>query len=165
MTYYNHILICLIASVCLFVPGLLFAQSEEEKEYQRIYEERIQLSHINDIYIPKDLDDAFLELLRLSDTASITRFKLGDEEIVSKKLHFGLGKWMIINWGFYDGSRLSHKLKEKGIHHPDDMAQFIIRSFHRHLNQRPQEFKERIQTIQAYRKELLESRISKRDTL
>jgi hypothetical protein len=152
--------------ICFSIlPFILSAQTEEELEYQKEYEQRILLSHINDIYIPKDVEDAFIELNRLSDSTSVKRFKLGDEQTVSRKLHFGLGKWMIVNWGFYDGSRLSHHLKGLGIHHPDDMANFLIVGFHRHLNSKPQEYKLRIEAYQESRKQMLEERITARDTL
>ena len=58
-----------------------------------------------------------------------------EEKEVCKKLHFGIGRWMILNWNFYEGSRLSHYLKQEGLLHPDDMAQYILRTLHRHLNQ------------------------------
>ena len=48
---------------------------------------------------------------------------------------------MIYNWGFYQGSRLSHYLKGLGLEHPDDMARFMIVSWHRHLNEKPLDIK------------------------
>lgn len=105
-----------------------------ESEFIKQYKKDIKKSKINGVYIPKDLDDAFKELIALSPKESIESYKLAEEDVVAKKLHFGLGKWMIANWRFETGSRLSAFLKDKGLTDPNHMAQFILRSFHRHLN-------------------------------
>lgn len=108
-----------------------------EAEMDSIYEKRVLLEEIDGVYIPIDLDDAFVELERLSSPADIEKFKSATEETVRDKLHFGLGRWMMYNWGFYMGSRLSLSLKELGLEHPDDMAKFLLVSWHRHLNEKP----------------------------
>jgi hypothetical protein len=145
--------------------SISFSQTTEQ-EYQEEYEKRIQLEFINGKYIPTDLDDCFKELLRISDPKGIEIFKSGEEELVSRKLHFGLGRWMISNWSFYEGSRLSHYLKNLGIHHPDDMAQFIIVSFHRHLNGKELRIEDRVQVYQEKRLKEQEERMKiKKDTL
>lgn len=128
-----------------------------EAEFETQYANRIQLAEIDGVYIPKDLEDAFAELKRLASPADIARFKAAPDEIVRSRFHFGLGKWMIANWGFYEGSRLSHYLKEKGVLHPDDMARVLLVCFHRHLNQLDMQFEEEVAFYQALReKERLE---------
>ncbi len=104
-----------------------------EAELDSIYAVNIKLSKINGVYIPRNMKDAFSRLIQLTPSESITSFKQAEEVEVCKKLHFGIGRWMIINWSFYEGSRFSHYLKEKGLLHPDDMAQFVLRTFHRNL--------------------------------
>ena len=106
---------------------------DSEEVLDSVYKQNIRLSKINGVYIPKDLNDAFVQLERLTPAESLLKFKSAPEEEVCRKLHFGIGRWMILNWNFYQGSRLSHYLKSKGLSHPDDMAQFILRTFHRHL--------------------------------
>ncbi len=103
---------------------------EIEKQYKR----NIKKSIINGVYIPTDIDDAMKELEKLSPAESLRVFKNAPEDKVARKLHFGLGRWMIYNWNFYYGSRLEHYLKKLGVEHPDDMADFLIISFHRYLN-------------------------------
>lgn len=136
----------------LFLTTLATAQSDDflksgptstnsQEEFEAQYKKNIRKSKINGIYIPKDLNDAFRELVALSPEESIVKYKEAPEEVVARKLHHGLGKWMIAKWSFYNGSRLSHLLKGMGVTHPDDMAQFILRSFHRHLNSVPLESK------------------------
>lgn len=125
-----------------------------EKEYQR----RIKKEYLYRVYIPKDLADAFIQLNRLSDRESINKFKGAPEEVASRKLHFSLGRWIIHNWGFYGGSRLSHYLKNLGLTHPDDMARFIIMTYHRNLNKKKLDVKPLIEQLIAERKAELDKR-------
>jgi hypothetical protein len=121
--------------------------------FEKQYQERILQEVLNGVYIPFDLDDAFGELERLSDRDMIVKFQSANEDTIAKKLHFSLGRWMIRNWGFYEGSRLSHYLKEAGLAFPDDMAKFIIVSWHRKLNQKPIDQESQILAIQEFRKQ------------
>ena len=95
---------------------------ETESEFDEGYQRRIRLEYIDGVYIPRDLSDALVQLNQLVDRESRARFKSADEEEAIRKLHFSLGRWITLNWGFYEGSRLSHSLKSLGIHHPDYMA-------------------------------------------
>jgi hypothetical protein len=99
-----------------------------------LYQVNITKTRINGVYIPSDADDAYEEFVHLSPVRSIEQFKAAPEEQVARKLHFGIGRWMIVNWNFYEGSRLSHYLRNLGLMHPDDMADFLIVYFHRKLN-------------------------------
>ncbi len=105
-----------------------------EKRYIDSYEKNIKKSRIKGVYIPKNLDEAYQELLALSPSASIEKFKNAEKEFVVGRLHYGLGRWMVLNWNFYDGSRYSHFLKNLGLSHPDDMARFTLLAFHDYLN-------------------------------
>ncbi len=109
-------------------------QSPEAIAFQKEYEKNIKLTKINGVYIPGTLKEAHRRISKLTPKASIAKFKSAPEKEVCKKLHFGIGKWLISNWNFYNGSRISHLLKGKGVLHPDDMAQFLLRTYHRSLN-------------------------------
>lgn len=122
-----------------------------EDQFEKEYQKRIQKEFLNGVYIPKDLADCFVQLNRLTDDASKTKFKNMPEEDAARKLHFSLGRWIIYNWGFYEGSRLSFYLTNLGIGHPDDMAQFIIIAYHRNLNKNKLKVKELIDHYQAKR--------------
>lgn len=136
-------------------------QDAYEKSYNEQYEKNIKMIRINGVYIPKDMEDAFVELNRLSEPQAISKFKHAPEEEVLAKLHYGLGQWIIKNWNFYEGSRFSHYLKEMGVSHPDDMAQFVMGSWHRHLNNKPLELKEQAQEYRERRDKI----IMKRDSM
>lgn len=118
--------------------NLIIAQETSYKqEYESEYQSRISRTHINGRYIPKDIEDAMIELDRLIDDQSKQKLKSVPEEVAVRRIHFTFGRWMILNWGFYEGSRLSHYLRSKGVTYPDDMASALIAWYHRKLNGKP----------------------------
>ena len=123
-----------------------FAQTEEE--FEENYARRIKMEMIDGVYIPMDLEDAFGELNRLSNTEGLAAFKASPEDSIRRKLHFGLGRWILINWGLEEGSRISDYLKQKGVSKPDDMVEVIILTWHRDLNGQPLKLEEEVAVIQ-----------------
>ena len=123
-------------------------------QYQKNYEERIQQTHLHGMYIPLDLTEAFVELKKRIDPADLKSFKEMQEDVATIRLHYSFGRWIIHNWGFYGGSRLSHYIKKMGVTHPDDMAQLILASFHRSLNDKKVNLKELIQYYKDKRKSI-----------
>lgn len=108
--------------------------TDAQKAFEREYQKNIKLTKLNGVPIPGTLKEAFRRIKKLTPPDALAKFKAGKEEVVCRKVHYGIGRWMIQNWNFYNGSRFSHYLKQKGVLHPDDMAQFVLRTFHRHLN-------------------------------
>jgi len=108
--------------------------SATDLAFKQQYDKNIKLTKINGVYIPASLEECFKRLNKLSPPSAISQFKAAPEVEVCQKLHFGLGRWIMVNWNFYEGSRISHQLKQKGVLHPDDMVQFILRMYHRSLN-------------------------------
>lgn len=131
----------------------VLGQSREEsiRIQDSIYQANIKRTRINGVYIPKDLNDAFLELNSLSDAESKTKFRLATEDLIAKKLHFGLGRWMAVNWNFEEGSRMSHYLTGMGLLYTDDMIDFMLRMYHRYLNQKPLEAEQTAKSYQLRR--------------
>lgn len=142
--------------------SLLLSQNpaNTETEYETAYKKRIQKPYLNQVYIPADMAEAFAEFNRLIDQDSKKKFKSVPEDIAARKLHFSFGRWMTVNWSFYEGSRFSHYLKQVGVTHPDDMARFVIISYHRYLNKKPLDIKEQVTFYQEKRKAELEARRS-----
>lgn len=132
----------LFITLC-FIPMALCSQDEAVLSPEELYAKNIKLEYINDVYIPADVAEAMAEIDRLSDETGRARLLETDEQNAADKLVMGLGKWLIVNWNFYPGSRLAHKLKDYGVSHPDDMAKFLIVSYHRHLRQVPLELEKR----------------------
>ena len=137
----------------ILTPLFLFSQKPpaNEDEFEKNYQKRIKQEYIFGVYIPKDLGDAFIQLNRLVDKDSKDKFKKMPEQQASEKLFFSLGRWITYNWGFYEGSRLSHSIKELGISYPDDMARFIIITYHRNLNRQKLDIKDLIDQFEASR--------------
>ena len=135
-----------LAFILAFVTAVpTFGQlADTEAEFDSLYAIRIQKDVLNGVYIPADLEDSFRELQRLSAKDDIEKFKNAPEEVVRDRLHFGLGRWISVNWGFYLGSRFSHYLRELGLEHPDDMTKVVLVSFHRHLNEEPLRVEEQV---------------------
>ncbi|MCO6488832.1 MAG: hypothetical protein J5I98_10460 [Phaeodactylibacter sp.] len=134
---------------------------ETEKEFEDGYQRRIRMESIDGVYIPRDLSDALVQLNQLIDRDARARFKAAPEEEAVSRLHFSFGRWITLNWGFYEGSRLSHSLKGMGIHHPDYMARFIIRSFHRSLNGRAIDVKGQLEAIAAQQEKDRQERLQR----
>ena len=129
-----------------------YTQIDFEKEYEKQYQENIKKEFIHDVYIPADFNDAFEELKRLASEEALTKFKLAPEEVISRKLHFGIGRWISVNWNYEGGSRFSDVMKKMRVSFPDDMVEMTIVSFHRHLNGKPLMLKEQAETFYEKRK-------------
>jgi hypothetical protein len=141
----------------LFIFPSLFAQyvpAGNEEQYQKQYEERIKKERLSDVYIPKNLEDACAQLTKLSSVQSKEKFKLIPEDSAAHYLLPTLGRWMITNWSFYEGSRMSHYLRTAGITYPEDMAEFLIIAWNRHLNGKPIEIKELATRFKDKRKKM-----------
>lgn len=124
-----------------------------ESEYQKQYNERITKDRLNGVYIPKNLDEAMTELDKRISVDSRGKMKEIPEDSVCQVLHFRLGEWIMLNWGFYGGSRLSHYLRSAGVTFPDDMADFLILAYHRRLNDKPVGVKELVAEFREKRKQ------------
>jgi hypothetical protein len=100
------------------------------------YEKRIQLEYINNVYIPKDLTDALRELDQKIDVAGREKFALMSEEDAATKVYFSFGRWMSVNWGMDEGSRITLYFNNQGIAKVEDMIRILMLSYHRHINQK-----------------------------
>jgi len=151
------ILFCLLHQSALSLYAQQpFAPPANEKEFERQYQERITKDRLFGIYIPKNLDDALVQLDKLSSEESKKIFLSIPEDSVCRVMHNRLGQWMIVNWSFYEGSRLSHYLRSAGVTYPDDMADFLILAFHRHLNGKTVTVKELAPRFREMRRKALE---------
>lgn len=100
-------------------------------------------------YVPKDLEDAFIELMRMLSPALLNEIKLKSEKDMIE-YHHGLGTWLRNNWGLWAGSRLAQYFRQLGINHPDDMSGIILTSFWRHLHSQPIKLDEQVESYKEY---------------
>lgn len=158
-----------LGAFCLFFTGVLFAQTKQEdpgppstqEEYEKQYQERIRKEVLNGVYIPKNLEEAMTELDKRISVEARQKFKELPEDSVCSIMHNRLGQWMILNWGFYGGSRLSNYLRSAGVTFPDDMADFIILAYHRRQNGHPIELKELAVSFHERRKKEYQEEMKK----
>lgn len=155
----------LIFSLIGFSAAGQFPPPNNEDEFERQYQQRIKQDVLNGVYIPKNLDDAIAQLNKLISPESKAKIKAIPEDSVCIYLHRRLGNWMIMNWSFYDGSRLSHYLRSAGITYPDDMADFLLLAYHRHLNGIPVNIKELVIYFREKRKAQFEAEQKTREVI
>ncbi|ESU25639.1 hypothetical protein FLJC2902T_30690 [Flavobacterium limnosediminis JC2902] len=123
------------------------------KEKKRKAEELIKYTAdtLNSVYIPKNLEDSFLELNKIwKDSTSIKLEKL------KKGMHFGFGMWLRNNWGLWGGSRFSNYFNDLGIYHADDMSGIILTSYARYLRKEDIKLEEQVEFSKNYWKEAKE---------
>ena len=145
---------------------LAFAQKEKtpeapvssEEQFEKKYQQRIKKEVLAGTYIPKDVAEAFVQLNKLIDTDSKTKYKTTEENIAVRKFSGGFGRWMIHNWGFYEGSRYSHHLRSMGIYHPEEMAKFTMLMYHRYLNKKKLNVKDYLEAFELEKAKKLEEK-------
>jgi hypothetical protein len=157
------VLSAFLSSICMMQAQSAPAAAEsgppsDEKAFERQYQERIKKDRLYGIYIPKNLDDALLQLDKLLSPQKQAELMMMHEDSVCRQLHQTLGKRIIDNWGFYNGSRLSHYLRSAGVTYPDDMGDFIIMAYHRKLNGKPVVLKELVTHFREKRRLEFEAR-------
>ncbi len=101
------------------------------------------------IYIPRNLEEAFIELKKMLRPDLLKEMKEGSEQDMVQ-YHMGLGLWMRNNWSLWAGSRLGKYFNGIGISHPDDMSGIILDSFWRHLNAKPIRLEEQVAYYQRF---------------
>ena len=130
----------LTVSLCLILSFGGFAQTNPPTtptQIEAAYAWRVKQDMLYGVYIPRDLGEAFVQLTRLSEAPGREQFlRLSEQQAVTLPF-FGLGRWISLNWGFYEGSRLTVYLNELGLYHPDDMTRFVLVMYHRYLNKKP----------------------------
>lgn len=105
---------------------------------------------IDGIYIPKDLDDCFVQIDSLWNDSIKSLVKSWSEDEFVGNAHHSFGMWLRNNWGLWGGSRLSIYFNKKGIYHPDDMSGIILKSYHRYLTDEPIKFRKQINFYKNY---------------
>lgn len=128
----------LIIIIVFFTNPIIAQQTDKPKiSGDSLYQSNIKKTRLYGVYIPKDIPEAMAELDKLSTQEAKDLLKKGDEATIGKKLRFGVGRWMEYNWNFQEGSRFSHHLREKGLWHMDDMVEYMIVLYQRHVKSLP----------------------------
>jgi hypothetical protein len=113
---------------------------EKQKEDYAYYISKIEKDSLNSIYIPKDLQDCFIQLDKIlseKDKAEIKNLKSRDETI---NYHHGLGMWLRNNWGLWGGSRLQKYFLTRKVTDPDSMSSLILEYYYDWLNNKNEDW-------------------------
>jgi hypothetical protein len=124
----------------------------ETGSYDKVYHMNLikEPNHHKNIYIPRDLNDAFNKLEKMIYPQVLEEFKKvkpGENSTYC----FKLGLWIRTNWGLWEKSRLARYFNKLEIHHPDDMSQILLDTFWRYLNGKPIELETEIIECKKYR--------------
>jgi len=123
-------------------------------EQQKKLEEKDKIKFITDtingVYIPKNLEDCFIQINSFWADSTKVKMKNLTENEFSGRLHHGFGTWMRNNWQLWGGSRLSKYFNDLGIYHPDDMSGIILDTYHRQLNNKEIKLEEQVKYYQDY---------------
>ncbi len=106
------------------------------------FDQRIKLTRIEGKYIPKDLNDAMMELNKIMEDGAKKKFADMSENDARQKTHFSFGKYINARWYIQEGSRLTVWFQKNKIYDFDDMIDCIIVAYHRTLNNKPIEFEQ-----------------------
>jgi len=139
----------------------LHGKSLNEKELLKPYQDienkwneedkvRYTTDSLRGTYIPKDLEDCFVQINSFWDDSTRLKVKNWTEDEFSRRVHLGFGMWMRNNWQLWGGSRLSKYFNDLEINHPDDMSGIILDSYHRYLNNKEIQLGEQIQYYKDY---------------
>lgn len=109
-------------------------KQQEIIEDREAYKKRIVADSINGLYIPKNLEECFLELDKLLKPKDIEAIKNLKDRSETIQYHHGFGTWLRNNWGLWGGSRLQQYLISKGLRHSDDMSATILEFYYDWLN-------------------------------
>jgi len=117
-------------------------KSEYDKQQQLERERRLTLDSINHVYIPKNLEDCFVQLdKQLPKVAKTEMLSLkGKDDMIL--YHLSLGMWMRNNWGLHGGSRLLVYFKNRGFSDPEDISGTILEDYYDWLNNKKEVWKE-----------------------
>lgn len=75
--------------------------------------------------IPRNIEEAIAGLDSLISMEDREYLK----ENGSVSVHHTLGRYIRNEWGLWTGSELKGELEKKGLTHPDDMSDYIIREY------------------------------------
>ena len=116
-------------------------RQEEIIEEQETQKKRIVADSIDGCYIPRNLEECFIELNKILKPKDIETFKNLKDRDETALYHHGLGTSLRNRWRLWTGSRLKQYFITKGIQHPDNMSGLILSFYYDWLNGKNDEWK------------------------
>lgn len=115
---------------------------QQLKEQRAERERRMIAERINDVYIPRDLGECFIELDRLLSEIDKNEMRALPKRENMIGYHLGLGMWMRNNWGLWGGSRLYKYFHDKAMTDPEDMSSIVLFYYYDWLTDKKSSWKE-----------------------
>ena len=107
-------------------------QDKLERQLER--ERRMTLDSIEGKYIPKNIEECFIELDKILDSDVKEEMKNLRNCGEMIRYHHGLGTWIRNNWGLWGGSRLLKYFQGYGYKDPDSMSGIILDNYYSWLH-------------------------------
>lgn len=130
--------------------SLLKSFKLKENKLKKEIKQRMNADTIAGVYIPKNLEDCFVQIDSFWDDSTKNKVREMTESEFMAGAHFGFGMWMRNNWGLWGGSRLSAYFAKRGIRHPDDMSSIILTSYYRKLEGKDPDVKSQLEYYKKY---------------
>lgn len=112
------------------------------EEYLMNHEQELQRDTIDNICIPRNLEDCFIQLDKLLSEEDKRSIQELQDKKATIRYHLGLGMWIRNNWGLRAGSRLKKYMLYRKIDDPDEMSAIILEFYYDWLNERHDKWKE-----------------------
>lgn len=119
------------------------ASRDEKVAYDKaVEEERLRrqlLDSINGFYIPRSMEEAFVELDKVmpaKERAILVNLENQPDKYNSDA--GGLGLWIRTNWGIIEGSRLQTYFNERNLYDAYNISETIVSQYIRYLKNEPQ---------------------------
>lgn len=107
-------------------------QDKLERQLER--ERRMTLDSVEGKYIPKNIEECFIELDKILDSDVKEEMKNLRNCGEMIRYHHGLGTWIRNNWGLWGGSRLLKYFQGYGYKDPDSMSGIILDNYYSWLH-------------------------------
>jgi len=116
-------------------------RQEEIIEEQETQKKRLVADSIDGLYIPRNLEECFIELNKFLKPKDIETFRNLKDRDETGLYHLSLGMSLRNRWRLWTGSRLKQYFITKGIQHPDNMSGLILSFYYDWLNGKNDEWK------------------------
>ena len=136
ISYHRH-----LNDTSVDLEGQIKHYKAKKKAEYAIYLSKLDKDTLDGIYIPKDLEDCFIQLDKILSSEERSAIKLlkHKSETAQYQLHIGL--WVRNNWGLWSGSRLQKYLQDRKLTTPDAMSVLILEYYYDWLNNKPEDWK------------------------
>jgi hypothetical protein len=101
------------------------------------------------VYIPKDLEDAFVELRRMLPAEILDRVHKGDATALMQG-PLGMRMWLRNKWRLWHRSRLAKYFHRLGVRHADFISGILLTTFTNHVQGKPLRLQEQIRDYQTW---------------